>query len=137
MGAQELMVQFVSDRVPKSALWFAAGVGRHQRRVTETALRLGGHVRLGLADNIYLRRGVLAEGTATFIERSAAFAVSIGRQPVSPERARVLLGLVAEEIEPREPDAPEIAEETVSEAAEVASVEPPPETPEGTAGDSD
>ncbi len=137
MGAQELMVQFISDRVPKSALWFAAGVGRHQRRVTETALRLGGHVRLGLADNIYLRRGVLAEGTATFIERSAAFAVSIGRQPVSPERARVLLGLVAEETELREPDAPQIVEEPASEAAEVSSAELPSETTEGTAGDSD
>ena len=89
------MLQFVAERVPRSAVWFAAGVGRHQRRVTETALRLGGHVRLGLADNIFMRRGVLAEGTAPFIERSAAFALSIGRQPVTPERAKVLLGLVS------------------------------------------
>lgn len=95
LGAQDHMLQFVSERVPRSAVWFSAGVGRHQRRVTETALRLGGHVRLGLADNIFMRRGVLAEGTAPFIERSAAFALSIGRQPVTPERAKVLLGLVS------------------------------------------
>jgi 3-keto-5-aminohexanoate cleavage enzyme len=94
IGAHETMLQFVSERIPKSALWFAAGVGRHQRRVTETAMRLGGHVRLGLADNIYHRRGVLAETSALFIERSASFALNIGRQPVSPDRARVLLSLV-------------------------------------------
>ena len=95
MGAQDHLVEFVSERIPKSAVWFAAGVGRHQRRVTETAMRLGGHVRLGLADNIYLRRGVLAEGTSTFVERSAAFAASIGRQPATADRAKILLGLVA------------------------------------------
>lgn len=95
LGAHENTIRFVAERMPRNALWFAAGVGRHQRRVTETAIRIGGHVRLGLADNIYMRKGVLAEGSAPFIERAAAFARSVGRQPVDPERARELLQLVS------------------------------------------
>jgi len=93
MGAQEGLMQFVADRLPKNAVWFAAGVGRYQRRVTEAAIQLGGHVRLGLADNIFYRRGVLAEGTSTFVERSVAYAVSVGRQPATVESARTMMGL--------------------------------------------
>lgn len=93
LGAHEDTIRFASERTPRNAVWFAAGVGRHQRRVTEVAMSLGGHVRLGIADNIYLRKGVLAEGTAPFIERSAAFARSIDRQPVDPDRAKWILGL--------------------------------------------
>jgi len=109
MGAVEPMIEFVAERIPRNALWFAAGVGRHQRRVTETAMQLGGHVRLGLADNIYLRKGVLAEGTSVFVERSAAFALGIGRQPATVERARHLLGLVPGS-EPQSTSTPECSE---------------------------
>lgn len=96
LGAQEHMVQFASERVPRSAVWFAAGVGRHQKRVTETAMRLGGHVRVGLADNIFVRKGVLAESSALFVEKTAAFALSIGRQPAPVKHTKQLLGLTIE-----------------------------------------
>jgi 3-keto-5-aminohexanoate cleavage enzyme len=97
LGAHEELIRFVANRMPRGAVWFTAGVGRHQRRVAELSLRLGGHVRLGLADNIYVRKGVLAEGSAPFIERCAAFARGIGRDPVEPARARFLLGLGAQD----------------------------------------
>ena len=61
--------------------------------MTEAALRLGGHARVGLEDNIYLSKGVLAEGSAPLVARAAAYARGLGRQPVTPERARVMLGL--------------------------------------------
>jgi 3-keto-5-aminohexanoate cleavage enzyme len=93
LGANDDVVRFLATRIPRGAVWFAAGVGRHQRPVTEAAARSGGNVRVGLADNIYLRRGVLAEGSAPFVDRAATFARSIGRDPIDPIRARGLLRL--------------------------------------------
>ena len=120
LGAHEETIRFIASRVPRNAVWFAAGVGRHQRRVTETALRLGGHVRLGLADNIYMRKGVLAEGSAPFIERAATFARSVNRQPIDPERARELLGLVIKSTPQSSPSdrVPEVAESPLSVEAD-------------------
>lgn len=108
MGAYDEHVRLVASRMPKGAQWFAAGVGRHQRRVTELALRLGGNVRVGLADNIFARRGVLAESSAEFVDRAATFARGIGRQPVEPSRAKQRLALVASsEAEPSTEPSPE------------------------------
>jgi len=128
LGAHDNTVRFVADRMPRGAVWFAAGVGRYQRRVTETTIRLGGHVRLGLADSIYLRKGVLAEGSAPFIERAASFARNAGRQPTDPERARTLLQLT-ELQEPSKPgDKPEVgAPEAEASPADVSSGEHRPD----------
>jgi 3-keto-5-aminohexanoate cleavage enzyme len=75
------------------ATWGAAAVGRHQQPLTEAAMRLGGHARVGLEDNIYLEKGVLAEGSAPLVKRAADYARTIGRRPVAPDRARAILGI--------------------------------------------
>ena len=56
-------------------------------------MRLGGHARVGLEDNIYLSKGVLAEGSAPLVARAAAYASSVGRRVALPSEARALLGL--------------------------------------------
>jgi 3-keto-5-aminohexanoate cleavage enzyme len=61
--------------------------------MTELSIRSGGHARVGLEDNIYMSKGVLAEGSAPLVARAAAYARSIGREVVAPTRARELLGL--------------------------------------------
>jgi 3-keto-5-aminohexanoate cleavage enzyme len=81
--------------LPDGATWGVAAVGRHQQPMTELAIRSGGHARVGLEDNIYLSKGVLAEGSAPLVARAAAYARSIGRTPVAPARARELLGIRA------------------------------------------
>ena len=93
IGAREDVVYFMRSQVPANASWGVAAVGRHQQPMTELAMRLGGHARVGLEDNIYLNKGVLSEGSAPLVTRAAAFANSIGRKPADPERARQLLGL--------------------------------------------
>jgi len=93
IGAREEIIRFMAAQVPAGSTWAVAAVGRHQKPMTEAALRLGGHVRVGLEDNIYLSKGVLAEGSAPLVTRAAAFARSIGRSVASPERARAMLGL--------------------------------------------
>ena len=84
---------FMAEQLPAGSTWGVAAVGRHQKPMTEAALRLGGHARLGIEDNIYLSKGVLAEGSAPLVTQAALFAKSIGRSPVEPARARALLGL--------------------------------------------
>jgi 3-keto-5-aminohexanoate cleavage enzyme len=93
IGAREEIIRFMAAQVPAGSTWAVAAVGRHQKPMTEAALRLGGHARVGLEDNIYLSKGVLAQGSAPLVTQAAAFARSIGRAPASPERARGLLGL--------------------------------------------
>ena len=91
ISASERTVRYMASLVPADASWAVAAVGRFQQPMTELAMRLGGHARLGLEDNIYLSKGVLSEGSAPLIARAAAFARGIGRTPVDPTRARVLL----------------------------------------------
>jgi 3-keto-5-aminohexanoate cleavage enzyme len=93
IGAREEVLRFLVSQVPEGATWGCAAVGRHQRPMTELAIRLGGHARLGLEDNLYLDRGILAEGSAPLVARAAAYARELGREPATPARARALLGL--------------------------------------------
>jgi len=91
--AREDVVQYLRTLVPADATWAVAATGRMQQPMTELAMRLGGHARVGLEDNIYLGKGVLSEGSAPLVARAAAYARSIGRTPVEPKRARELLGI--------------------------------------------
>jgi 3-keto-5-aminohexanoate cleavage enzyme len=93
IGAREEVIRFMASQLPSGATWGVAAVGRHQRPMTEAAIKLGGHARVGLEDNIYLEKGVLAEGSAPLVARAAAFARSLGREVVDPGRARQLLGI--------------------------------------------
>jgi 3-keto-5-aminohexanoate cleavage enzyme len=93
IGAREEVIQFMARQIPAGSTWGVAAIGRHQQPMTEAALRLGGHARVGLEDNIYLSKGVLSEGSAPLVTRAAAFARSIGRTVADPARARAILGL--------------------------------------------
>ena len=55
---------------------------------------LGGHVRTGFEDNIYYRKGVLAEGNAPLVNRLVNLAESLDRSIASPLEARKLLGIL-------------------------------------------
>ena len=93
IGARDDVLHFMRSLVPMGATWGVAAVGRWQQPMTELAMRLGGHARVGLEDNIYLSKGVLSEGSAPLVARAAAYARSIGREPVDPDRARAMFGI--------------------------------------------
>jgi 3-keto-5-aminohexanoate cleavage enzyme len=95
IGAREEVIRFMASQIPVGATWGVAAVGRHQKAMTEAAMRLGGHARVGLEDNIYLSKGVLAEGSAPLVARAAEYAKTVGRVVVDPGRARQLLGIAA------------------------------------------
>jgi 3-keto-5-aminohexanoate cleavage enzyme len=91
ISAREENIRYMASRIPVDASWAVAAVGRYQQPMTELAMRLGGHARVGIEDNIYLTKGVLSEGSAPLVARAAEYARSIGRTPVDPARARALL----------------------------------------------
>ncbi len=93
IGAREDVLQYLRTLVPEEATWGVAATGRFQQPMTELAMRLGGHARVGLEDNIYASKGVLSEGSAPLVARAATYARSIGRTPADPMRARQILGI--------------------------------------------
>lgn len=95
IGATEANVQYLRSLIPPEASWGIAAVGRHQRPMTELAVRLGGHARVGLEDNIYMEKGVLAEGSAPLVKRLAEYAAAQGRTPLDPAAARRVLGITS------------------------------------------
>jgi 3-keto-5-aminohexanoate cleavage enzyme len=93
--AREEVVRWMHSLLPDGSTWGVAAVGRWQQPMTELAMRLGGHARLGLEDNIYLDKGILAEGSAPLVARAAAYARASGREPAEPATARTMLGLAS------------------------------------------
>ena len=92
-GARPEVLRFLVSQLPPESTWGVAAVGRHQMPMAELATELGGFVRVGLEDNIYIDKGVLSEGSAPLVARAAAIARSRGREPVTPARAREILGV--------------------------------------------
>ncbi len=81
------------DMLPKGATFAGFGVSRFQMPIAAAIIQLGGHVRVGLEDNIYLDRGVLAPSNAALVERAVQIIRLLGYEVASPDEARVMLGL--------------------------------------------
>ena len=81
------------NQLPSHATWSVAGVGRYQLMMAMHAIPLGGHVRVGLEDNIYYKKGVLAKGNAELVARITRIATEFGREITTPDEARKILGL--------------------------------------------
>ena len=93
MGASERNLRFLQQGLPEPVAWTGAGVGRAQLEIAALALRLGGHVRVGLEDNLYLSKGILARGSHELVERAVTVAREVGRDPATPAEARAALGI--------------------------------------------
>ena len=88
-------LHFMHSKLPDGAVWSVLGVGRAQREMIRIGMELGGHVRVGFEDNLYLEKGVLATSNAQFVERAVQMAAQLGRDVASPAEARQILGLLA------------------------------------------
>jgi uncharacterized protein (DUF849 family) len=73
--------------------WSAIGAGRYQFPMCAVALAMGGNVRVGLEDNLYIRKGVLAQNSAEQVEKVIRIMHELSLEPASPEDARRLLCL--------------------------------------------
>ena len=84
---------FMKSKLPPDALWSVLGVGKAQLPMISMAMFLGGNVRVGFEDNLYLKKGVLAASNARTVEMAAELAERLGRQVSTPAEARRILGI--------------------------------------------
>jgi len=79
--------------LPEGAIWSGFGIGRAEFPMVAQAYLLGGHVRVGMEDNLYLSKGVLAKTNAELVSHAAGLLRMLGASIATPEEARVMLGL--------------------------------------------
>jgi 3-keto-5-aminohexanoate cleavage enzyme len=93
MSGTERNLRFLVEGMPVRTHWTVAGIGRFELPMAQVALGMGGHVRVGLEDNLYLSKGLLAAGSHQLVAAAAGMARTAGREPASPGEARDLLGI--------------------------------------------
>jgi len=84
---------YMRDQLPSGALWAAFGISRAEFPIVAQAWLLGGHIRVGMEDNIYLEKGVLCESNAQLVSRAKRIIGDLGGQLASANEARQMLGL--------------------------------------------
>lgn len=86
-------LMYMKSLLPATAPWSAFGVGRWEFPMLAQSWLLGGHVRVGLEDNIYLEKGVLADSNAALVAKAVRIVRDLGGQIATPGEARAILGL--------------------------------------------
>lgn len=85
---------FLRGLLPEDAAWAAFAISRDQLPMVEEVVRLGGHVRVGLEDNLYLGKGEFATN-GQLVERAVQTIRRLGAEPAEPSRAAELLSLTS------------------------------------------
>jgi uncharacterized protein (DUF849 family) len=83
---------YMRSLLPPESPWFAFGISLHQFPMVAQAVLLGGHVRVGLEDNLYLERGKLAPSNAALVEKAARIIEILGDEVATVSEARQMLG---------------------------------------------
>lgn len=91
-GTPEALM-YMRSLIPPQSTWTVAGIGRAELPLATMAIILGGHVRVGFEDNIYYRRGQLAESNAQLVQRIVRLAAELDREVAQPAEARKILNL--------------------------------------------
>jgi 3-keto-5-aminohexanoate cleavage enzyme len=97
-------VAFMSEQIPGGAesdnQWQVIGISRDQWKLLAASLVLGGNVRAGVEDNLYLPNGEMAKSNGELIAKARQIAEDVGRRPASVAEARELLGVPKRERSP-------------------------------------
>ncbi len=93
MAGEERDFLFLKDSIPKDATYSVAGIGKYEFPLAELSIRHGGHVRVGLEDNLYIEKGKHAEGNEALVRKAVQMAHASGRDIATPDEARKILGI--------------------------------------------
>jgi len=83
---------YLYEMLPEGSTWSAFGLGRQHLPIMYATLSLGGHIRVGLEDNVYYSHGKLATNVS-LVERAVRAVREFGKEPATPEEAREILGI--------------------------------------------
>ena len=84
---------YLVSQLPEGCQWAAFGIGRHEFPILAQAFLLGGHVRVGMEDNLYIRKGELCRDNAQLVEKAVHIVDQLGGEIATPAEAREILGL--------------------------------------------
>ncbi|AOT69835.1 3-keto-5-aminohexanoate cleavage protein [Geosporobacter ferrireducens] len=84
---------FLKNLIPEGSTWSALGIGKGHIPIMLAAIAMGGHVRVGMEDNVYFGPGELAKSNAQFVERAANIIRASSKEVAAVEDARNILGL--------------------------------------------
>ncbi|MFD1588411.1 3-keto-5-aminohexanoate cleavage protein [Halorientalis brevis] len=88
----ENLINMVNN-LPDESLFNILATGQHQLPLTTMGAIMGGHVRVGMEDNLYFKRGEQVESNAQLVERSVDVIHRLGRELATPDEARAILGI--------------------------------------------
>jgi uncharacterized protein (DUF849 family) len=86
-------LMYARSLLPAGAIWSAFGIGRFEFPVVAQAWLAGGHIRVGMEDNIYLEKGVLAKSNAELVTKAKRIIHDLGGELANSREARVMLNL--------------------------------------------
>jgi len=84
---------FMKESIPQGSTFTVAGIGKSEFEMAAMSIIMGGHVRVGFEDNVYISKGVLAKSNAELVEKVVRIAKEFGREIATPAEARKILGL--------------------------------------------
>ena len=93
MSATVRDLTFMAESIPAGSTWTATGLGKNAWHIAAATISMGGHVRVGFEDNLYLEKGVLAKSNGEMVEKAVKLAKLLGREVATPAEAREILGL--------------------------------------------
>lgn len=93
MSASPRDVTYMVDSLPKGSTFTVTGIGRHEFNMAVMAIIMGGHVRVGFEDNVYIDKGVPAKSNGELVERVVRLAKELGREIATPNEARKILNI--------------------------------------------
>ncbi|MFW9818152.1 MAG: 3-keto-5-aminohexanoate cleavage protein [Candidatus Thorarchaeota archaeon] len=85
---------FLVNSIPKNSTFCVGGIGRYEFPMVTMSIIMGGHVRVGFEDNIYLTKGNLAKSNGELVEKVVRISKELGREIATPDEARKILGLI-------------------------------------------
>lgn len=86
-------LNWLVSNIPAGSTWTATGIGRHAFTLAAPTIMMGGNVRVGFEDNLYLERGVLAKSNGELVDKVVRMAKELGRGIASSDEAREILSL--------------------------------------------
>ncbi len=84
---------YLTDYLKETQSWSVSGIGKYQLPLTAHAIAMGGHVRVGFEDNIFYKKGEIAESNADFVKRAARISNELDRKVATVSEAKKILGI--------------------------------------------
>jgi len=86
-------IVFLKSLIPQDSTWSGSGIGRGHMPIMMATIAMGGHLRVGMEDNVIYKKGVLAQSNAQFVARAKRLLEEAGLEAATPDEAKQIYGL--------------------------------------------